>query len=1369
MRFHNIKMILPIVLGLVFLHAKTGLGQDLSISDDSHSKIIKLLKEADSAYWIGQVEGGNFELFNSGLRSLTEAEKALIQLPIEQQEMVRPRITALRRDLLEQAEMAKDTLNGIFPMYYYLLGTDEVAEWVDDPWITGTTRGALTLMNESAAHWKKYSQLDVIFTSKVSRTRGETLLPPEASASEALENELAYLFNQNTRFFNHSALEITTALGADQHAKISNHGLKEENARSLMEAFDVSEILEVRVEEVHIKEPLWFYSLTAKLFSGTPSKVDGKVSAFGFARDNRSKVPWLVAFAVLLLLLGVIAARLKEWDWRLVAMGYVLGPVMGCVVLASLRPSLSAPDELAVLHWWAPASIGLAFAFTPLLAFGAGSRVMKFARFDHFGLAESRALALGMALGLSLLYAFAVLSRHEPVEALVLILPLALALAACSVWMAGLTRGIETAKHSVIFVTVAFLATFILIVSRLFLEDFSTPLIVGLTLLLVIFLIPALLKFSGAGAQWSAAIILGAASITLGMTAELLFLAPLGLAGVGVLFLVRSEKVDLKRPVEDETQPPDHAELPLRSPSEHWPFHPTAPHRILVSHLSPDAQAAGSVSLILVSGDAGTGKTRTIGEAAKSLGLQVLRGSCRSGEPYSFLKDAFGSASEEIFADNETLPNVASSLGSGVLEFLPVPGFVSNLVTSDNSKGTTTGEVAAGAIKLIGQIKSQNNSPVLFHVDDAEHLEADGLSVIKTMIELVLSRQINCSFVVSGRSWNQKFEEEFLAPLKKLGNVTVRSEIISHLNEEDRKGCLAGNGQVETGLLRALLKSGDLPIGYYVEWIRSLWLSGKVTPDSAGSLSLNSKELSPPPRDIYDSVQNLLDKLPEETVRLLEVAALDGMKFDAQVVADVLSIPIPNVLESLEQAERDGIVRDIVDEDRIFAFRSNVYREAVANRISSVDKDQKHPQRYYTTNRLIAESLLNLDEDDDSVIEAATHALDAGGRFKPTTLDLCGKASELAFKRGHWNKSCEYALHVINHDAGNAVDSKSLFSVAATYFRASWSLRRNPAQDDELRGYLDQFCGYLLDPGQSAGHADDETTMLACELSRLLLDHASDLEKGEFKWNPPRNTARRLLENIKDHSECSPAAQTRLYHFLARLDYRESANADTDQKATLLKSASIQIEKAIAAGEPASSDAHDRELAEALNTKGEIMNADSGGDLEKIEKARKAISSSIKIKERLGDQLGLAFSYGALGRSYLYGPMESFNPEIARDAFERDLEISEDIGDIIGLIKMPSFLGQVAIKTKEYKEAHDRFAESLKLALLHRRQLDAAFAVLGQIEAKMLDEDGEQDLQTEIKQFRETWDQLDEDERGALSSRLEKVGNKLPSGVSLTG
>ena len=1362
-------MILPIVLGLVFLHAKTGLGQDLSISDDSHSKIIKLLKEADSAYWIGQAEGGNFELFNSGLRSLTEAEKALIQLPIEQQEMVRPRITALRRDLLEQAEMAKDTLNGIFPMYYYLLGTDEVAEWVDDPWITGTTRGALTLMNESAAHWKKYSQLDVIFTSKVSRTRGETLLPPEASASEALENELAYLFNQNTRFFNHSALEITTALGADQHAKISNHGLKEENARSLMEAFDVSEILEVRVEEVHIKEPLWFYSLTAKLFSGTPSKVDGKVSAFGFARDNRSKVPWLVAFAVLLLLLGVIAARLKEWDWRLVAMGYVLGPVMGCVVLASLRPSLSAPDELAVLHWWAPASIGLAFAFTPLLAFGAGSRVMKFARFDHFGLAESRALALGMALGLSLLYAFAVLSRHEPVEALVLILPLALALAACSVWMAGLTRGIETAKHSVIFVTVAFLATFILIVSRLFLEDFSTPLIVGLTLLLVIFLIPALLKFSGAGAQWSAAIILGAASITLGMTAELLFLAPLGLAGVGVLFLVRSEKVDLKRPVEDETQPPDHAELPLRSPSEHWPFHPTAPHRILVSHLSPDAQAAGSVSLILVSGDAGTGKTRTIGEAAKSLGLQVLRGSCRSGEPYSFLKDAFGSASEEIFADNETLPNVASSLGSGVLEFLPVPGFVSNLVTSDNSKGTTTGEVAAGAIKLIGQIKSQNNSPVLFHVDDAEHLEADGLSVIKTMIELVLSRQINCSLVVSGRSWNQKFEEEFLAPLKKLGNVTVRSEIISHLNEEDRKGCLAGNGQVETGLLRALLKSGDLPIGYYVEWIRSLWLSGKVTPDSAGSLSLNSKELSPPPRDIYDSVQNLLDKLPEETVRLLEVAALDGMKFDAQVVADVLSIPIPNVLESLEQAERDGIVRDIVDEDRIFAFRSNVYREAVANRISSVDKDQKHPQRYYTTNRLIAESLLNLDEDDDSVIEAATHALDAGGRFKPTTLDLCGKASELAFKRGHWNKSCEYALHVINHDAGNAVDSKSLFSVAATYFRASWSLRRDPAQDDELRGYLDQFCGYLLDPGQSAGHADDETTMLACELSRLLLDHASDLEKGEFKWNPPRNTARRLLENIKDHSECSPAAQTRLYHFLARLDYRESANADTDQKATLLKSASIQIEKAIAAGEPASSDAHDRELAEALNTKGEIMNADSGGDLEKIEKAREAISSSIKIKERLGDQLGLAFSYGALGRSYLYGPMESFNPEIARDAFERDLEISEDIGDIIGLIKMPSFLGQVAIKTKEYKEAHDRFAESLKLALLHRRQLDAAFAVLGQIEAKMLDEDGEQDLQTEIKQFREIWGQLPGDERGALSSRLEKVGNKLPSGVSLTG
>ena len=98
-------MILRIVLGLVFLHASTGLGQDLSISEDTHSKIIKLLKEADSAYWIGQAEGGNLELFNSGLRSLAETEKALSQLPNEQQEKVRPRITALRRDLLEQAEM----------------------------------------------------------------------------------------------------------------------------------------------------------------------------------------------------------------------------------------------------------------------------------------------------------------------------------------------------------------------------------------------------------------------------------------------------------------------------------------------------------------------------------------------------------------------------------------------------------------------------------------------------------------------------------------------------------------------------------------------------------------------------------------------------------------------------------------------------------------------------------------------------------------------------------------------------------------------------------------------------------------------------------------------------------------------------------------------------------------------------------------------------------------------------------------------------------------------------------------------------------------------------------------------------------------
>ena len=404
-------MILPIVLGLVFLHANTGLGQDLSISEDTHSKIIKLLKEADSAYWIGQAEGGNLELFNSGLRSLAEAEKALSQLPTEQQEKVRPRITALRRDLLEQAEMARDTLSGIFPLYYYFLGTDEVSEWVDDPWIMATIRAAITMKKESSSHWKLTPQLHVIYTSSVNRADDSPSGNREFIPSEGLENEMAYMLNQDSRFFNHNSLEMTMALGAERSYQVRKRGLRSSEANILKKAFGANKILEVRVEEVHVEDPLWFYSVKAKLFNGTSSEHGGKITTFGFARDNRSKVPWLVAFAVLLLLLGVIAARLKEWDWRLVAMGYVLGPVIGCVVLASVRPWLSAPEELAVLHWWAPASIALAFAFTPLLAFGAGSKVMKFARFDHFGLAEYRALALGMALGLSLLYAFAVLSR----------------------------------------------------------------------------------------------------------------------------------------------------------------------------------------------------------------------------------------------------------------------------------------------------------------------------------------------------------------------------------------------------------------------------------------------------------------------------------------------------------------------------------------------------------------------------------------------------------------------------------------------------------------------------------------------------------------------------------------------------------------------------------------------------------------------------------------------------------------------------------------------------------------------------------------------------------------------------------------------
>ena len=74
--------------------------------------IEKLIRHADTTYWLGQAEKGDVRLFNRGLSALDQAEVLCQELPGKKKASVQARIDGLRTDIIEQKEMAHDTFVG---------------------------------------------------------------------------------------------------------------------------------------------------------------------------------------------------------------------------------------------------------------------------------------------------------------------------------------------------------------------------------------------------------------------------------------------------------------------------------------------------------------------------------------------------------------------------------------------------------------------------------------------------------------------------------------------------------------------------------------------------------------------------------------------------------------------------------------------------------------------------------------------------------------------------------------------------------------------------------------------------------------------------------------------------------------------------------------------------------------------------------------------------------------------------------------------------------------------------------------------------------------------------------------------------------
>ena len=1274
------------------------------------STVPDLLAEADAMYWFAQAEGGDMKMLKRGFEALDRADALLAVAPADaERDKLMAASAALRTELTEQMIMAHDTINGTLPLFRYFIFRDSVSEWVDDPMVITAVRGARGVAATASTYWKPYPQLDVVFGSQGSDRSGEGRA---AVASPTQENEMAYVFNLDGRFFNHHRGELAAVLDPGQLSSYHSLGLDGATATTLARAWGIDRLLEVRIKELFVDSPWWFYVVTAKLFSAANGATEATVNSFGMVRDQRAKTPWLALVLVPLVGALVWSAFFLRGSWAQSLVAWCVSLPASVAFVVAVGPWIPPGDWLLTISWWAPAAVALALLLVlPAVLYAVAWRFAGLASWFFGSEAKSTATGLGLGAGVASLGAFATLTELPPAQAAVLTVLAIPAFACVPARLFAHLRGSEGRRWPELLLAVAAIAWFAWIFAAIPADDRSDASLITAGLPLAASLAAAL------GLCFTRHAAIGVLAVfTLGsfgalMTGQIVPLAIFAITGVICLVArqtqTRRASVEVRRDSSDAKA--DWHEV-FANPRDRWPLAQVAPLgevRQALDHARKDA-IDGHVQVLAVCGEAGTGKTRMVGESATAGGWRLFQGCCRSGEAFSFLQEAAQRAGAgRLAALGGEEGKAAMEIGAKLISSVPVLGTLCDWIAPGGQQNASPEMLASEFLALMEAADRSGTQPPLLWIDDAENLTPDGTALVKALADNARTRKRGLVIVLSGRRVPAQL-------------AATRSLEIGW-SESDRIGALETALSPESA--HALVKaSPGLVPGSYIAWVQHLWHREALEED-AGKLRIKSEDggALEVPSSVVEAAGKALEGLDPAVFEALQAAAVDGTRFHISAVAKATGMPTYDLLRRLEEAEQWGLVEDL-PEDEVFAFRAAPVREYLVGTLYD-DRKASFRQRYISWNRGLSEAYLGFGID-SFLPEAALHAREAGPSYLRQAVEICLRAADYCLAAGQWETAAGYAGFVVEHG-----DKSQAARAGTTFLKAQWLLCADPAQP-RLAPVITQLRKLV----EESGPDDDDRALLACELARTFWPSA---------WNPHSadDKVAQLLDGVHPQSA---ATRIRTAHFKAATLHKFCGKESPGRRKAL-----EQLRKTVEL--PDEDSAARQEKAEALNTLAEVA-MQLGEESEVLP----ALEQSIALKKESGDRLGLAISYGTLGRFHLFRPSRSKDDlEKAISAFEEDLRISLEIGDTSGQITMNSLLGLCYLESGDAQKALAFSKQSHDAAAALGQKRNAAFAMCGMVRAMAAS--GAADLQGELDRLHKFVATLGDHDREALKHALEKV------------
>jgi tetratricopeptide (TPR) repeat protein len=332
---------------------------------------------------------------------------------------------------------------------------------------------------------------------------------------------------------------------------------------------------------------------------------------------------------------------------------------------------------------------------------------------------------------------------------------------------------------------------------------------------------------------------------------------------------------------------------------------------------------AGSGSLVLISGEAGTGKSRLLEylmKASKKIGFFPTIGRAIPGASTPFL------LFQELFST--------------------FPGGPISRHTHNNVTPSDTTSVFLDVLEFLSN--ESEKRPLLICLDDLHWADSVSIQLLHFLARNV--RTLHVMLVGTYRTEEISITESglhLLASLRIMRREDICLEVqLKALADEDMGAMISGmlDGSVHEEIVRRIVEeSGGNPL-FAVETVRLLASSGVITQRDSCWVFVSEGKIDIP-SNVKEVILRRIESMPDHEKRILECASVIGEYFDPEIVIQILNLNRLRLYEDLESMEKKlHLVYEVENEYR---FNHEKIRRVTYDEISSPRRRELH--------RLVAE------------------------------------------------------------------------------------------------------------------------------------------------------------------------------------------------------------------------------------------------------------------------------------------------------------------------------------------------------------------------------------------------------------------------------